>query len=121
VRANDTDDPDGANDLQNFPVLTSAVRNNSNGVTTVVGTLNSNPSTEFRVELFVAVADPSNHGEGQFLIGSQTVTTSATGDIGFSFQTNALAPGQVLTATATSTTAGNSSEFSANRSVVGGP
>jgi hypothetical protein len=45
ITANDTDDPDtGANNLQNFPVITSAIRSNTTGFTTISGTLNSNPN-----------------------------------------------------------------------------
>lgn len=121
VTSNDTDDPDtGANNLQNFPVLTSATRSTANGLTTVTGTINSNPSTQFRLELFMAVADAAGHGEGQVLLAAQNITTNAGGDKSFTF-VSAWPIGMVLTATATSTTAGNTSEFSANRTVVAGP
>jgi len=121
ITANDTDDPDtGANNRQNFPILTAATRSNASGVTIVSGNLNSNPSTEFRIELFIAVADGSGSGEGQILVAAQNITTNSGGDKSFSFA-GAWPPGTVLTATATSTTAGNTSEFSANRTVVPGP
>ena len=122
VTANDTDDPDtGANNRQNFPILTSATRSNTTGVTTVTGTLNSNPDTEFRLELFLAVADASGHGEGQVLFATQNITTNSGGDKSFAFASSAWPNGTVLTVTATSTAAGNTSEFSANRTVVPGP
>jgi hypothetical protein len=122
VTANDTDDPDtGANNRQNFPVLTSAIRSNTNGITTVTGTLNSNPDTEFRIELFIAVADPSGNGEGQVPVAAVTITTNSGGDKSFAFASGGWPAGTVLTATATSTGAGNTSEFSANRTVVTGP
>ncbi|HYI22452.1 MAG TPA: right-handed parallel beta-helix repeat-containing protein [Candidatus Limnocylindrales bacterium] len=123
VTSNDTDDADnGPNDLQNFPLLTSAVRSGTTNVTTVVGSLNSNPSTQFTIELFIVLAvDASGHGEGQVLYASQNVTTNSGGDAGFAFQVGGLSPGTVLTATATSTSAGNTSEFAANRTVVPGP
>jgi parallel beta-helix repeat protein len=115
VTENDTDDPDtGANNLQNFPVIAAAIRHTSNGVTNITGSLNSNPNTAFRIELFVAVADVSGHGEAQFLVAAANFTTNAGGDVGFAFGTTQLVAGQTLTATATSVTAGNSSEFSAN-------
>jgi hypothetical protein len=121
ITANDTDDPDtGANNRQNFPLLTSATRSNATGVTTVAGSLNSNPSTEFRIELFMAVADPSGNGEGQVLLAAKNITTAANGDRGFSFA-GAWPAGMVLTATATPVVAGSTSEFSANRTVVPGP
>ena len=120
--ANDTDDPDtGANNLQNFPVLTTATRSNANGITTVTGTLNSNPSTDFKIELFLANADASNHGEAQVLLATKTFTTDSGGDRSFSIAVGSLSAGMVLTATATSVVAGNTSEFSLNRTVVPGP
>jgi hypothetical protein len=122
VTSNDTDDPDsGANNLQNRPVLTNAMISNTTGVTTVTGTLNSNPSTEFRIELFVAAADASGSGEGQVPIAAQNITTDAGGDASFAFASGAWPVGTVLTVTATSTTAGNTSEFSANRTVAPAP
>jgi hypothetical protein len=119
VTANDNDDPDtGANNLQNFPVLASAIRS-SNGVTNVAGSLNSNPNVQFRIELFlVLAADASGHGEGQILWAVQNVTTNSGGNRGFTFQVGGLSQGQILTATATSVTAGNTSEFSANVTVI---
>ncbi len=121
VTPNDNDDPDtGSNDRQNFPVLAQAVRN-SQGVTIVSGTLNSNPSKTFRIELFIAATDPSGHGEGQILIATQNVSTNSSGDASFTFVSSQLAPGLVLTATATEQTTGNTSEFSANRVVAAGP
>ena len=119
VTANETDDPDtGANNLQNYPVLNSATRS-ANGVTTVSGSLNSNPSTQFRIELFLVLApDSSNHGEGQVLLAAQNVTTNSGGDKNFTLVAGGLTAGQVLTVTATSVTAGNTSEFSANRTVT---
>src|SRR5439155_23562524 len=44
-------DPDtGANNLQNFPVLTSAVTVGT--TTTITGTFNSTPNHNFRIEFF---------------------------------------------------------------------
>ncbi len=114
VTPNDTDDPDtGPNGLQNFPVLTLAHRA-SNGVTTIAGSLNSLHSTTFTIEFFVAAADPSGHGEGQIFLGSKSVTTNGGGDVSFSFATVVTSHGQLVTATATNATTGDTSEFSAN-------
>ena len=109
VTANDAMDPDtGANDLQNFPLVTSAV---SNGVSTAIqGTLNSTPNTTFIIELFTdAGCDPSGNGEGEFSLGTLTVMTNAAGDVAFNFNTTPLSG--VVTATATDPS-GNTSEFS---------
>jgi hypothetical protein len=121
VTANDTDDPDtGANNLQNFPVLTSAIRS-SVGITTVTGSLNSTPSTQFRIELFFAAADTSGNGEGLVLVQAGNFTTNSGGDIGWVLNTAQLQPGQPVTAVAINTATGDTSEFSANRVVTQGP
>jgi hypothetical protein len=122
VTPNDTDDPDaGANDLQNFPVFTSAIRNGTTGVTSINGSLNSTPNTQFRIEFFLAVPDTSGHGEAQVILGSQLATTNAGGDVGFAFFTSGLVPGQVVTATATDVARGVTSEFALNITVVPPP
>jgi CSLREA domain-containing protein len=122
VTSNDTDDPDdGSNNLQNFPVITSAHRSSSTGLTTIAGSLNSNPSTDFTIEFFLVDPDPSGHGEGQLFLGSRSITTDSGGDKAFSFVTAQLAPGQAVTATATATAAGDTSEFAANMTVLSVP
>jgi parallel beta-helix repeat protein len=119
VTANDKKDPDtGANNLQNFPVLASAIRNASTGVTEVVVVLNTNPNTEIRVELFRAAVDQTSHGEGQTRIATHVTTTNASGDKTFSFLLTGVSGNTPLTATATATSSGNTSEFSANRTVT---
>src|SRR5205085_7129172 len=81
VTANDTGDPDtGPNNLQNFPVLTSAVRSSATGITTVTGSLNGTPSHEFTIQLFLADGDSSHHGRGVQLVGGRTTTTNSEGD-----------------------------------------
>lgn len=119
VTPNDTDDPDtGPNELQNYPVLTSAELTTSGFV--VEGTLNSLPDTEFDLEFFASAAcDPSGYGEGTALVGRDSVGTSSGGDASFSFTFPAFdAPaGSVITATATDP-AGNTSEFSACETLV---
>jgi len=118
VTSNDAGDPDtGANNLQNFPSLSSALRA-SNGITTVSGSLNSTASTQFTIELFLAVADSSGHGEAIAFIGTQNITTNASGNQTFSFTVPNLSAGSQLTTTATTTSSGNTSEFSNNIVVV---
>ncbi len=109
VTLNDPGDADtGPNNLQNFPVLTSAL---SNGSTTIEGTLNSTPNTEFRLEFFSNTAcDPSDHGEGENFLGSTMVTTDGSGDASFMVSLPP-ASDQFITATATDSD-GNTSEFS---------
>jgi len=118
VTPNDLGDADtGANNLQNFPVLTSAV---SNGVTTTIaGTLNSTANTTFRVEFFSNPAcAASGNGEGQTFLGSTGVTTDGSGNVSVSVTFNVGLPvGSVVTSTATDP-AGNTSEFSACVPVV---
>ena len=111
VTPNDSCDSDaGPNNLQNFPVLTSAVI--SAGVTTIQGTLNSTGITTFTVQIFSNDGcDPTGFGEGQTPIGSTTVTTDAGCSARFSFTSSLPVEGQVLTATATDSS-GNTSEFS---------
>ena len=116
VTPNDAGDGDpGGNELQNNPVLTSA---SSNGATvTINGTFASNASSNYRLEFFASpTADPSGAGEGQMYLGSQLVSTDAAGNmIGGPFSYNfavPIAPGWVVSATATNTGTGRTSEFS---------
>jgi CSLREA domain-containing protein len=121
VTSNDASDPDtGANGLQNFPLLTSAVRSNGNGITTVAATLNSTPSTTFRIEIFIALDDPSGHGEAQIFVTGFDVTTNSAGNKSFSTALAGLAPGMRLSATASSAATNETSEMSANVVVTAG-
>ncbi|MGA9770544.1 MAG: HYR domain-containing protein [Blastocatellia bacterium] len=108
--ANDAGDADaGANNLQNFPQLTSAIV--SLGSTIVQGTFSGTPNTIFTLQFFSnGDCDATGFGEGQQLIGTRTIQTDAGGNaiISFSF------PGQFslpVTMTATDPS-GNTSEFS---------
>ena len=111
VTLNDPGDADtGVNNLQNFPVLTSAT--NGGGMTTITGKLNSSASTTYRIEFFANDAiDPSGYGEGQTFIGFKDVTTNGNGDVSFSASFPQIAAGQRVTSTATDPN-GNTSEFS---------
>ena len=112
VTPNDTGDGDtGANNLQNFPVLTSATSDVTS--TTIGGTLNSTSNTTFRLEFFHnSACDPSGFGEGETFLGSTTATTDGTGNVNFvvTFPT-AVPLGRFITATATDPN-NNTSEFS---------
>ncbi len=112
VTANDAGDTDvGANNTQNFPVLTLA---RTDGSTLVVdGSLNSLASTSFLV-LFYANddCDGSGYGEGRTFLGSNVYATDAAGNVAFSKTLSVSVPaGQFATATATRS--GDTSEFSA--------
>jgi len=116
---NDPCDADsGANGLQNFPVITLASA--AGASTNVQGTLNSTPLTAYRIEFFAnQVSNPSGFGEGQTLIGFTNVTTDATCNASFNVTLPVtVAPGQVITATATSPS-NNTSEFSQSVQVGG--
>ncbi|MEO7659995.1 MAG: hypothetical protein ABIV48_10310, partial [Pyrinomonadaceae bacterium] len=116
------DDDTGANNLQNFPMLTSA--SSANATTTIQGTLNSTPNTDFKVEFYSSQTcnSPSNTGVGETFLGSTTLTTDSSGNRNFTdtsaltFQI-AVAIGRLITATATDP-AGNTSEFSACMTVT---
>jgi subtilisin-like proprotein convertase family protein len=110
VTANDTNDPDtGANNRQNFPILN--LPTNSGGNTNISGTLNSAPSTQYRLEFFSSpVCDPSGFGEGQTFLDTINVTTGAGGSVNFAHVVPAIPAGHFLTATATAPN-GDTSEF----------
>lgn len=120
ITANDNLDPDtGPNNYQNFPVLTSAAVSTSG--TNVVGSLNSNASTTYRIEFFAnrpGVADSTN-GEGRTYLGYTTVTTNGSGNASFNVTLDAwINSGDKVTATATvdfgTGSYGSTSEFAAN-------
>ena len=103
----------GPNDFQNYPVITNATA--SGNSTMIAGTLNSLPNQVYTVDLYRnRVADASGYGQGQFYLGSVTVTTDGSGNGAFAY-TNATAndAGQFISATATSA-GGDTSEFSAD-------
>jgi CSLREA domain-containing protein len=126
VTPNDVGDGDaGANNLQNFPVLSSAAA--FGGVATVQGTLNSTSSTMFQADLYASdacnAASPNDFGEGQRYLGSTTVGTDGSGNGSLTFTSSGtppVAPGEVVTTTATDPN-GNTSEFSQCLSVIQGP
>lgn len=112
VTPNDNCDGDsGPNDLQNFPVLTSAKSNK--GITRIIGNLNSAPASVFTVEFFVNLSpDVSGNGEGRIYLGSAVLTTdsacNAPINVVFGFQTG---DNMFISANVTDVT-GSTSEFS---------
>ncbi len=88
----------GANALQNFPVLTSAVL--TPGSLTVSGTLTSAPLTPYQIELF---SNDAANPDARTRVDSFTATTDATGNLTFTRTITTPLPvaGEVITATAT--------------------
>lgn len=106
LSANDAGDADaGANNLQNFPVLTGLTN------TTITGTLDSLPANTtypVRIEFFANTsADASGNGEGEVFLGATSVAAPGA----FNFNYTPVAGKPFITATATDN-AGNTSEFS---------
>ena len=115
VTTNDGGDGDtGANNLQNYPVITLA--GTGAGRTTIQGTLNSQPNTTYLIQFFSQrTADPSGNGEGRTLIGSLLVTTDNGGNAGFNtLLSTPTVVNDFVTATATTqpSVSGETSEFS---------
>ncbi len=116
VTLNDDGDGDsGANNGQNFPVITSAHQ----GSTAIQGSLNSTPNTVVDLDFYASpLPDPTGYGEGKTFLGSSTVTTGTDGNAPFNVTLPTTTPqGDVVTATATDP-AGNTSEFSQNMTVA---
>jgi hypothetical protein len=108
VTTNDHCDADaGANNLQNFPALTSVT--SANGSTNLQGTLDSAAATTYRIEFF---ASPDNGGQGQTFLGATNVTTDGSCGASFNASLPMTVGTQFITATATDPQ-GNTSEFSA--------
>ncbi len=110
---NDLLDPDkGANNLQNFPVITLAEGDN-NGATRITGTLNSTRNKKFTIQFF---SNPKGEDEGKTflgeLAGDTAVKTDRQGNASFTFVSQTPVPlADQITATATDSK-GNTSEFS---------
>ena len=114
VTLNDAGDGDtGANELQNFPVLTGAT-SYANGETVIQGTLDSLAGTTFTIDVYSsAAADGSGYGEGETYHGAAQVTTDGGGLATFEVTLAGvtIAAARWVAATATDPD-GNTSEFS---------
>ncbi len=109
---NPNQDPDaGANQTQNYPILTSAVA--WLGGMTITGTLSGQPAQSYHIEFFTNdECSPSGMGFGKTYLGSTHVQLDENGVGQFQADFATRTPGSVVTATATNAT-GNTSEFSA--------
>jgi titin len=120
VVLNDSKGHIGPNDYENFPVIGLAMAGTN--TLSLAGSLQSTPNTTFALDFFASpAADPSGYGQGQTYLGSLNVTTNAAGVASFSDTlnlANAVAPGEVLTVTATDP-GGNTSEFGRAVTVTG--
>ena len=121
---NDLGDADaGPNRNQNFPVITSAVSGGGN--TTIQGRLNSGASTQFTLDFYsndACVGRPQDFLEGRTYLGTDSVTTDASGNAAINtiLLGVSLGAGERVTATATDPT-GNTSEFSQRIVVASNP
>ncbi len=97
--------PPGPNNFQPHPVLLS-MRDGQ-----IAGSLHAAAGVTYRIELFASpVSGPA--GQGQTFLGSVLVTTDANG-LAFFLVPVTLSAGEVVTATATNSATGDTSEFSA--------
>lgn len=109
VTQNDNGDADqGANNLQNFPVISGVLTGNG---TRVQGSLNSAANRQYLVEFFATQVTSLAAAEGQTLLGSRTYTTDGSGNVIFDETFAQNIPGQIVTATATDLTTFDTSEF----------
>ena len=121
ITNNDAGDGDtGANNLQNFPVLTGAVTDTTSTIT-IAGTLDTDGlSQDYRIEFFASTTqDGLNHGEAERYLGYVIATTNGSGDATFNAVLSAtVAFNEYITATATVDNGGGSygdtSEFGLN-------
>ena len=102
----------GPNNFQNFPVLTSVVSSGTG--TTIIATLNSVANTSFLIQFFSNnVGTASGYGPGNTLLGAVTETTGGNGSVMFTAAiSGSVALGNLVSATATNLTTGDTSEFS---------
>ena len=118
VTANDPpanlDADTGVNDLQNFPVISSA------SSTMVSGSLDTEANQTYDVDVFSSPScDGSGNGEGAVHVASFQIATDTAGNAPFTNQPLSPPASGFVTATATDPN-GNTSEFSACQAVSGG-
>lgn len=113
--ANDDRDSDrGWDEMQNYPVLTSAVSRGDS--VQVSGTLGSALGQRFRVDVYGDLAcDPSGHGEARWYLGSidSVATDSVFGQAAFSAVLPSPSPEMLYLSATAVDSAGNTSELAA--------
>lgn len=109
---NDPKDPDGgANNGQNHPEITASLPN-ANGSRQVSVSLDSNPNTAFRIDVYRSPDCPAGNRGGNMLnrVGTAQATTNANGIASASFEVNGGGAPGILVAQATNIATGDSSE-----------
>jgi Bacterial Ig domain/Periplasmic copper-binding protein (NosD) len=108
--------PFGPNLLQNYPENLIAVSFST--VVVVQGTLIGSPNSSYTIQLYGnPAADPSGYGQGQYLLGTFSLTTDSSGVGTLHYSLPAL-PASVTFVSATATDSqGNTSEFSQDAAV----
>ncbi|MGO9466986.1 MAG: Calx-beta domain-containing protein, partial [Isosphaeraceae bacterium] len=111
VTPNQPGERTGPNDLQNYPVMLSAI---GGAAGSAQATLNSVANTTFLVQFFSSpLPDPSGYGQGETLLGTLPVTTDSSGNATINLNLpGGLPAGLWITATATNQATGDTSEFS---------
>ena len=101
----------GPNDLEPYPVLTSASVFTNTMV--IAGTVNGAANHTILIDIYRnRTPDSSGYGQGQTYAGTATAQTGSGGTGSFSLPFAALLPGQYFSATATDVSTGNTSQFS---------
>src|SRR5262249_42538408 len=115
ITANDAGDADtGPNDVQNTPVLSSALLASPGGPLTITGTLNSTAGTTFQVDYYVSGSSCPTNPSGELFFGSKAHVTGGGGSVaidGFATVPGDVFVGRFLTVTVTNP-GGSTSEFS---------
>lgn len=122
VEANDpADDDEGANRLQNHPVLDRVTVTAGGGIN-LGGSLTSTPATTFRLEFFFSPeADASGHGEGRDWLGAVDVVTGGDGVAAIEWSAAGLGSGPGFVAATATDPSGNTSEFSPALALASAP
>ncbi len=118
VTPNDLGDLDGGpNNLQNFPVLSSA--GTAGTVTAVTGNLNTTANTNVAILFYSNAMCDGTHGEGRTHVGTLFGMTDGAGNLPFTVTMGQTVPvGEVMTAITVNVDTNDTSEFSACRVVT---